>query len=33
LTAVSNFTAAPGQGRWFLRQLQLEPLNPICTSK
>src|SRR5687767_5661290 len=29
LTAVSNFTATPGQGRWFLRQLQLEPLNPI----
>lgn len=33
LTAVSNFTATPGQGRWFLREFQLEPLNPICTSK
>jgi hypothetical protein len=33
LTAVSNFTSTPAQGRWFLREFQAEPLNPICTSK
>ena len=34
LTAVSNFTATLGpQGRWYLRDFQAEPLNPICTAK
>jgi hypothetical protein len=33
LTAVSNFTATPGQGRWFVSNVDLPALNSICIDK
>ena len=33
LTPVANFTATPGQGRWFVSNLDLEALNSICTAR
>jgi hypothetical protein len=33
LTPVANFTATPGQGRWFVSNVDLAALNSICVAQ
>ena len=33
LTPVANFTTTPGQGRWYVSNVDLAALNTICTAK
>jgi len=33
LTPVANFTATPGQGRWYISNVDLPALNSICIAK